>query len=198
MTKPAFAGLFAALALSGTASAATLSVVVVDQTGRPIRDAVVSARPLAGPSGSARFAVNKVMGQRNIQFAPGTLVVPVGTTVSFPNYDKVRHHVYSFSKAKKFELKLFGRDESRSVTLDAPGTVAVGCNIHDQMRGFIRVVDAPFAGLSDAGGRLTLDGVPGGRLQLVVWHPSVRARDQEVRVTAAAGAPMVVRLPVGR
>lgn len=188
----------AALTAWGNAAAATLSVVVVDAAGRPVPGAVVSAKPLAGPASGARFSSSKVMGQRNIQFTPGTLVVPVGATVSFPNYDKVRHHVYSFSKAKRFELKLFGRDESRSVTLDVPGTVAVGCNIHDQMRGFIRVVDAPFAGMSDAGGRLSLDGAPGGRYQLTVWHPKVRARDQEVKLMAAAGAPVVVRLPMGR
>lgn len=192
------AAALAALMVSGNAEAATLNIVVVDAAGRPVPGAVVSAKPLAGPAGGARFASSKAMGQRNIQFTPGTLVVPVGTTVSFPNYDRVRHHVYSFSKAKRFELKLFGRDESRSVTLDTPGTVAVGCNIHDQMRGFIRVVDAPFAGMSDASGRLTLDGVSAGRFQLTVWHPQVRARDQEVKLVGNAGAPVVVRLPMGR
>lgn len=197
MRLPAIAATLA-VAAPASLAAATLDVVVVDAADRPVRDAVVSAKPVAGSAGPVRFAFNRIMGQRNIQFTPGTIVVPVGTTVSFPNYDKVRHHVYSFSKAKKFELKLFGRDESRSVTLDAPGTVAVGCNIHDAMRGFIRVVDAPFAGTSDAGGRLSLSGVSNGRYQLTVWHPQVRARDQEVRVLAAAGAPVIVRLPTGR
>ena len=197
MKFPVVAAL-AALVLSESASAATLNVTVLDAAGRPVSGAVVSARPLTGSASPGRFSSGKVMGQRNIQFTPGTLVVPVGTSVSFPNYDKVRHHVYSFSKAKRFELKLFGRDESRSVTLDAPGTVAVGCNIHDQMRGFIRVVDAPFAGMSDGAGRLNLEGVSGGRYQLTIWHPQIRARDQEVKLVGAAGAPVVVRLPVAR
>ena len=65
--------------------------------------------------------------------------MPVGATVSFPNRDKVRHHVYSFSAAKKFDLKLYGRDETRSVVFDKPGVVALGCNIHDVMSGFIVV-----------------------------------------------------------
>ncbi|WP_338501078.1 methylamine utilization protein [Sphingomonas kaistensis] len=197
MRLPVIAG-FALLNLPGNVAAATLNVVVVDAAGRPVQNAVVSARPLGVPASGPRFASTKVMGQRNIQFTPGTLVVPLGSTVSFPNYDKVRHHVFSFSKAKRFELKLFGRDESRSVLLDKPGTVAVGCNIHDAMRGFIRVVDAPFAGTSDAAGRLSLAGTPAGRFQLTVWHPQVRARDQEVTVIGSASAPVVIRLPLSR
>lgn len=197
MKLPKIAGL-ALLGLSASGTAATLNVVVVDAVGRPVQNAVISANPLSGSGGSPRFASTRVMGQRNIQFTPGTLVVPVGSTVSFPNYDKVRHHVFSFSKAKRFELKLFGRDESRSVLLDKPGTVAVGCNIHDAMRGFIRVVDAPFAGTSDASGRVSIAGALGGRYKITVWHPQVRARDQEVSLVGSTTAPVVVRLPISR
>ena len=81
--------------------------------------------------------------QRQHQFHPFVLVVPVGANVSFPNFDPTRHHVYSFSPAKRFELKLFARDQSRSVRFDKPGVVALGCNIHDQMSAFIDVVDTP-------------------------------------------------------
>lgn len=197
MKLPVIAAL-ALLAVPGPATAASLTVLVVDAAGHPVQNAVVSARPLRGPAGSPRFASTKVMAQRNIQFSPGTLVVPVGSTVSFPNYDKVRHHVFSFSKAKRFELKLFGRDESRSVLLDKPGTVAVGCNIHDAMRGFIRVVDSPFAGISGADGRLSISGAAGGQYRLTVWHPMVRARDQEVSFVGSTAAPTVIRLPMKR
>lgn len=197
MKLPVIAGL-ALFGLPASVMAATLQVVVVDAGGRPVQNAVISANPLREPGGSPRFASTKVMAQRNIQFTPGTLVVPVGSTVSFPNYDKVRHHVFSFSKAKRFELKLFGRDESRSVLLDKPGTVAVGCNIHDAMRGFIRVVDAPFAGTSDATGRLSIAGASSGRYKITVWHPQVRARDQEVSFVGSTAAPVVVRLPMSR
>lgn len=197
MKLPVIAGL-ALWGMSASVTAATLNVVVVDAGGRPVQNAVISAHPLTGPKIGPRFASSKVMGQRNIQFAPGTLVVPVGSTVSFPNYDKVRHHVFSFSKAKRFELKLFGRDESRSVLLDKPGTVAIGCNIHDAMRGFIRVVDAPFAGTSDASGRLSISGASSGGYKITVWHPQVRARDQEVSFVGSTAAPVVVRLPISR
>jgi plastocyanin len=187
-------------ALPASLQAATLDVTILDQQGRPVRDAVVSVSP-TGKSGPAKALEAPVMRQQNIQFAPGTLVVPVGTTVSFPNFDKVRHHVYSFSKAKKFELKLYGRDQSRSVRFDAPGTVAVGCNIHDSMRGFIRVVDAPFAAKSDARGAVRFDNVPGGRVRLNIWHQGIRARENEVTqvvdLPASGRKAHSTRVPLG-
>ena len=78
-----------------------------------------------------------------MQFHPFVLIVPVGAKVSFPNLDPTRHHVYSFSPAKQFELKLFARDQSRSVVFDKPGVVALGCNIHDAMTAFIVVDGQP-------------------------------------------------------
>ena len=102
------------------------------------------------------------MQQHNIAFDPHVLIVPVGSTVGFPNLDKVRHHVYSFSKVKKFDLKLYGRDETRSVVFDKAGVVALGCNIHDSMSGFIIVVDTPYAMKTDANGRVVIANVPAG------------------------------------
>lgn len=187
------------LCTAAPAQAASLTVTVVDSAGRPLRDAVISVRPANTPGGAARFAFDPRVGQKDIQFTPGLTVVPVGTTVSFPNFDKVRHHVYSFSRAKKFELKLYGRDQSRSVRFDVPGTIALGCNIHDGMRGFIRVVDTPWAAASDARGRASFNGLPAGGAQLVIWHPAARSRDNEIRTSVAIDAGAVARtikLPV--
>ncbi|HET6942615.1 MAG TPA: methylamine utilization protein, partial [Sphingomicrobium sp.] len=92
---------------------------------------------MSRPSTGGTFSVS----QRDMQFHPFVLVVPVGAKVSFPNLDPTRHHVYSFSPAKKFELKLFAKDQSRSVVFDKPGVVALGCNIHDAMTAFIYVAD---------------------------------------------------------
>lgn len=181
-------------------SAATLDVTLVDAAGQPVRDAVVSVTA-ANAGGKARFAFTPMMSQRNIQFMPGLLVVPVGTKVGFPNFDKVRHHVYSFSKAKRFELKLYGRDETRSILFDQPGTVAVGCNIHDSMRGFIRVVDTPWAAVSDARGHVSVAGLPVGQVRITIWHPSLRAKDNEMRqvlaLSANGQATKAIRIPVG-
>ena len=122
--------------------AAPLSVSVVDGAGHPVRDAVVTLYPSGNaakpPRGGGRFVVS----QRNLQFRPFLTVVPVGADVSFPNLDPTKHHVYSFSAAKKFELKLFAKDQSRTVHFDKPGVVALGCNIHDQMSAFIVVTDS--------------------------------------------------------
>jgi len=115
------------------------------------------------------------------------LIVPVGSTVSFPNKDKVRHHVYSFSAPKKFELKLYGRDETRSVTFDKPGAVSLGCNIHDGMIAFIFVSDTPFAAKTGADGSATVQDAPTGASTLLVWHPDLKARAPVARPLAVAG-----------
>lgn len=162
------------------AHAGTVSIQVVDAAGKPIPDAVVTVHPAAGaPAGPIRFPWGTAMTQQNIAFVPSTLIVPVGATVTFPNRDKVRHHVYSFSRPAKFELKLFGRDETRSYTFKTTGAVALGCNIHDAMQGFIKVVDTPFAGKTAANGIAAIPGVTAGRARLTVWHPRMRGKENE-------------------
>ncbi|WBH15747.1 cupredoxin domain-containing protein [Sphingomonas radiodurans] len=163
------------------ALAGTVTVRIVDAAGAAVPDAVVTIHPAAGaPAGPLRFPWANAMVQRNIAFNPGTLIVPVGATVSFPNQDKVRHHVYSFSKPAKFELKLFGKDESRSYTFKTLGAVALGCNIHDTMSGFIKVVDTPFADKTGSAGDARIAGVTAGRSQLTIWHPRLRSKLNEM------------------
>ena len=178
----------AALWLAAPAVAGDLSVTVRDSAGAPVRNAVVWVDAASG--GAARFAGPFAMAQQGIQFDPYVLVVPVGAEVTFPNRDKVRHHVYSFSPTKRFELKLYGKEEARSVKFDKPGTVALGCNIHDQMSGFIKVVDTPFAAKTGSDGVVTLRGLPTGGAVMHVWHPQLRAPggEMERRVALPAGA----------
>ena len=139
------------------------------------------------------------VGQRNIAFAPGLLVVPVGATVSFPNFDKVRHHVYSFSAPKKFDLKLFGRDESRSITFDKPGAVALGCNIHDAMNAVIYVTASPYTAVTGADGRVRFDLAGGGSGTLAVWHPTIRGKGNVLtRATSVPAAGLATTLQLRR
>lgn len=181
--------LVALLALLPVASpAATVSIDVRGADGKPLPGAVVLIDAARKPAGPISFSWGKAMAQRGIQFDPRILIVPIGSTVTFPNYDKVRHHVYSFSKAKKFELKLYGRDETRSMLFDRTGVVAVGCNIHDAMSGFILVVDTPYALPTDAAGHVTITGVPAGAATLRIWHPSIRARDNMLAQALTIGA----------
>ena len=184
-----------ALFAAGAAHAADLTVVIRDSNGRPVPDAVVmadaSGRPAPPP---ARFVIN----QRDMQFVPWVLVIPVGSTVEFANLDPYRHHVYSFSPAKKFELKLFGQGETRPVRFDRTGLVSIGCNIHDSMQAFVQVVDTPFARKSDAAGHVTLRGLPTQVRQIRVYHPLLRAPGNQMLVTVDAGSdatvPVTVRL----
>ena len=164
-------GLIAGMAAAGACQAADLSVLVRDKAGRPVRDAVVliDSPGAAAPRPQGGYSVV----QQNMKFAPFVLIVPVGSDVSFPNRDVVRHHVYSFSPTKPFELKLYGSEQAaRSVKFDKAGVVAVGCNIHDSMVAFIRVVSTPFAAKTDAAGRARLTGMANGAAEdAVLWLP---------------------------
>lgn len=139
-----------ALSIGGSAYAGEVTVSVRGADGKPVPDAVVMVYPNGQPSkGPIKFPWAYRISQQNIQFNPFMLVVPVGADVQFPNLDKVRHHVYSFSPGNKFEIKLYGHEENRTAKMNAPGVVAIGCNIHDQMVSFIRVVDTAYAGKTD-------------------------------------------------
>jgi plastocyanin len=183
-----------ALLAAATAHASDLTVMVRDSGGRAVANAVVTVDAPGRAAAPARFTIS----QHNMQFEPSVLVIPIGSTVTFGNLDPFRHHVYSFSPAKKFELKLFGAGQTRPVTFDRAGLVAIGCNIHDSMQGFIHVVDTPFAGKTDASGRVTIRGLPAGPHHVRVWHALLRAPANQLTLTADAARtpslPVTVRL----
>ena len=170
------------------ASAADVQVTVQDEAGKPLDGAVAFLE-----SAAARAAVKPLagaeIGQSNKRFTPSVLVVTVGTAVNFPNRDTVRHHVYSFAPAKTFDLKLYSGTPAAPVIFDKPGVVDLGCNIHDQMRAWVVVVDTPYFGRGEAAQAVALHGVPSGNYRLKVWHPRVPANaalwEQNVTVGAA-------------
>ncbi len=179
--------------LMGSASAEKTTFQVSDASGNPVKDAVV----MVAGSGPVNFPWPLELKQENLLFDPYVLIVPVGADVKFPNLDRVRHHVYSFSKGNKFELKLFGRDESRSVKLEKAGIAAVGCNIHDMMVAYIRVVDTPYAAKTGADGKVTLD-LPAGAASATVWHPDAKPGEVTVALPGSRAAPVAVTLKVKR
>lgn len=188
-----------ALLASAPARAGDVSLMLVDSAGKPIEDAVVTVRPDSGvPAAPIRFPWPTTMVQQGIAFVPHVLIVPVGATVQFPNHDQVRHHIYSFSKPARFEMKLYGREEARSYTFKSAGAVALGCNIHDRMSGFIKVVDTPWAAKSDAAGAAALRRLPPGPATLILWHPRLRGRDNEVvmRISVPAIGDLTRRIPL--
>jgi plastocyanin len=178
-----------ALALAGAAlpvAAAPLTVRVVDPSGRPVRDAVVTLYPAGSSARPARIGGRFVVSQKNLGFHPFLTIAPVGADVSFPNLDPTKHHVYSFSPAKKFELKLFAKDQSRTVHFDRPGVVALGCNIHDQMAAFIVVTDSAWTARTNAQGVAQFNDAPNAPGRLVVWHPYLRAPGGEMQQAVSA------------
>jgi plastocyanin len=179
-----------ALALAGAATplaAASLSVRVVDASGMPVRDAVVTLRPAGSAARPAHAGGRFVISQQNMQFHPFLTIIPVGSDVSFPNYDNTKHHVYSFSPAKKFELKLFAKDQSRTVHFDKAGVVALGCNIHDQMSAFIVVTDSAWTARTNGQGMATFADAPNAPGRVTVWHPYLKAPNNEVEQAVGPG-----------
>lgn len=156
------------LLLGSPVQAARLSAEVVDGQGKPLANAVLTLQGAAGPAFESTQAI---MDQRSQQFAPTVLVVRSGTAVLFPNSDNIRHHVYSFSLAKRFELRLYQGTPSDPVTFDKPGVVVLGCNIHDWMLGYVYVTDDPWFAVTDEQGRLNLDQLPAGSFTATLWHP---------------------------
>lgn len=188
----------ALLGMAANAHAGSVQVDVSDGAGKPLADAVVfldsaDARRLVKPLTGVEMA------QEKRQFMPSLLVVPVGTEVLFPNRDSVRHHVYSFSPAKKFELKLYSGTPSTPVLFDRVGVVSLGCNIHDQMVGWVLVVDTPYyARTAAATGKVQLDNVPPGTYTLRTWHTRLpvggAALEQALTVPATGVATVSVRM----
>jgi plastocyanin len=179
--------------LIGSAAAEKTTFVVTDSAGKPVKDAVVM---VAGTSaGPIKFSWPLEMKQENLAFDPFVLIVPVGAEVKFPNLDRVRHHVYSFSKGNKFELKLYGKEEARSVKLEKAGIAAIGCNIHDTMVAYIRVVDTPYAAKTGSDGMVTLD-LPASATTATVWHPNALPAEAKVTLPAKRTAPVAVTLKV--
>jgi len=175
--------------MASAAWAQSVQVRVQDSAGQPLEGAVVFL-----DSAEAVRRVRPVVGaevvQQNKAFAPSVLVVTRGTAVQFPNKDTLRHHVYSFSPTKKFELKLYVGTPANPVQFDQAGVVVLGCNIHDHMVGWILVVDTPYYAQTRADGWVTLEGVPRGDHVLRVWHHRLPVGNeaQAQRIKLADGA----------
>jgi len=176
-----------AAALPAAACAADLDVQVRGTDGAPIAGAVVSVHLAGRPTPRPRTGGTYMVDQQDIQFHPFVTAVPVGASVMFMNHDPVRHHVYSFSPAKRFELKLASKQQNQSVLFDKPGIVPLGCNIHDRMIAYLDVVDTPWAKTADASGHVVLRDIPAGAITITVWHPYLRGPGNAVSRNAALG-----------
>jgi plastocyanin len=186
------AGALTALSLSlGTAPALAgdIRALVLDDHGTPLADAVVIASPVGrAPTPSPTADASVTQDQRNKEFVPHVLAITVGTPVHFPNHDNIRHHVYSFSPAKPFELPLYSGTPAAPVLFDKPGVVILGCNIHDWMVGYIYVSESPYFAKTKTDGTATLGNLPAGEYAVRIWHPQLAADERSTAVTLAVPA----------
>jgi plastocyanin len=139
--------------------------------------------------------ITATLEQKNRRFVPETLVVPAGSTVSFPNLDPIFHNVFSLSKPKSFDLGNYAKDHTRTVTFPKPGIVFIHCHLHPNMAAAILVSPNQWATKADAAGRFVLSGVPSGVYTIVAWHKTAGFFRQTVRVTSHNAAVQFV-IPV--
>ena len=197
-----------ALLAAGAVSAGELHVIIVDDNGVPVPDAVITVMAKAGaaadpdaakrvPTGAAPGKrQTKTIDQRTLRYDPYVEVFRPGDSVMFRNSDLTQHHVYSFSPIRQFETIVAPGESAAPMTLDAAGVVAVGCNIHDQMVTYLYVTDAPYAVRTGADGHVQFDDIPEGPWTVRIWQPRSRAPKQTVEhvvVPPRPGAPGVLK-----
>jgi plastocyanin len=161
-----------ACAVPSLLHAAALNIAVTDAAGKPLVDAVALLDPANGKVAVKPMADVEIS-QAKRQFQPRVTLITTGTRVLFPNFDTVRHHVYSFSPIKTFELKLYAGVPNAPVVFDKPGVAVLGCNIHDTMAAWVVVADTPWFARSAANGHARIDAVPPGNYRLRLWHPGL-------------------------
>jgi plastocyanin len=187
---------FALVVATGVARAqnAEIAATVTDAQGKPVADAVVVAVPADGGVRLPTKPRDNVMDQIDKQFVPKVQVVLVGTPVTFPNNDNVRHQVYSFSPAKRFELPLYAGVPAQPIVFDKPGVVVLGCNIHDWMVGYIYVSESPYFAKTGKDGKALLADLPPRSYVVRVWHPQAEAAEDATRRTVDATAARAVEV----
>ncbi|MBI1772698.1 MAG: methylamine utilization protein [Burkholderiales bacterium] len=166
-----------AMALAGSspmlAHAAKLNFQAVDKNGSPMADVVVYATPVGMPL-PASEKIDATISQNDMQFSPYVTAIRTGSQVKFPNYDKMEHHVKSFSAVKEFEIKTYERGVvPPPVIFDKPGIVIVYCLLHNWMRAYVLVLDTPYFVKTDQSGTAMLDKLPDGNYEIKAWHPNL-------------------------
>ena len=123
-----------------------------------------------------------VMDQRNETFVPHLLAITTGTTVDFPNSDRIYHNVFSLSKTRTFDLGRYAAGRSQSVRFDRPGIVRVFCDIHSHMNAFILVFNHRFFDVTDADGRYHIDNIPPGTYNVIAWNEGLASEPRTASV----------------
>lgn len=173
--------------LTARAQAAEIAATVTDDHGKPVADAVVIAMPI---DGNVRLPANpprEIVDQVKQEFTPNVKAIVVGTPVIFPNKDNIRHHVYSFSPAKRFEIPLYAGVPAQPVVFDKAGVVVLGCNIHDWMVGYVYVSESPYFGKTGDDGKVVIGDLPQRAYVVRVWHPQSEVAEEATKKTVDLG-----------
>ena len=186
--------------LAADVFAANLQAVVRDNRENLLEEAVVFARPIGGLTMEEQQRNMRIIEQIDKEFVPIVSVFQEGTQVEFPNHDEIRHHVYSFSEAKTFEIPLYRGKPAEPVLFDQAGEVTLGCNIHDWMVAYILVTDTPYFAKTDASGKADLSGLPPGEYTVEAWHfeQANPVSDSAVTVTLAEGETATLQFQIER
>jgi plastocyanin len=158
--------------------------------GKPVMDAVIWLEAPAAP----RPARRAILDQRDLAFSPTILAISTGSTVRFPNNDRVLHNVFSFRDGKKFDLGLYPVGQVRDVTFDHAGVSRLFCNIHPGMAAYVVAVDSPYYAVTDKRGAFSLVGVPPGQYTYHAWRAG--AATASGKLTIVANESLEVQWPV--
>ena len=178
-----------------SAHGAAVEVQVRDSANHPVADTAIYAVPVMARVPEPRGKTVAVE-QIDREFVPYLTVLQAGTAATFPNRDPIMHHVYSFSPAKSFEIRLYSGNSPSAIVFDKPGVVTLGCNIHDWMVGYVFVVPTPYFAKTDASGAARLKDLPAGSFVVRAWHPRQTAEAPPVTVALDAGATEAVGLKI--
>ena len=167
---------------SFTTLANKVSISVIASSSSPLASLVVYLTPTQ-PISIQKNHDNLIISQKNKKFVPYIEVVQKGNKISFHNNDDITHHIYSVSGNNRFDFKIQGKQIKNSPNLDSLGEVAMGCNIHDWMSGYVLVVDTPFFTKTNTHGTAIFNNIPSGKYQLTIWHPQLDAPHNKVSQT---------------
>jgi plastocyanin len=184
------------LALVGFSVAGRVAgrIVILEKDNKPspdLSDAVLYLEAPAAVTTAARPVTVEIAITDKI-YAPHVVVVPLGSTVRFPNHDPFNHNVFSVSEPNSFDLGLYGRGEAKSYTFTHPGLVRVYCNVHPRMVAYVLVMENRYYSQPTSDGSFAIDNVPAGRYRLHVWHE--RIPSEVIKDVSAADGQAAVQI----
>ena len=174
---------------------------ILDASNNTVSDAVIEVTSATTHSTSTAMqnAPSAEMGQKDKQFSPRMIAVRQGTTVSLPNYDDIKHHIFSFSPANTFEKSLPKGSQDATLSFNSAGIVELGCNVHDWMMGYVYVAASPLFAISGESGQVTISNTPKGQLHVKVWHELLGNDDSSIyttRINPDSNGKYIINLPV--